>query len=309
MSDDSARFEWNESEYVLYTSLTEAVAALGTDGGNIIVNGTYTHTTFSDTPNRKTVTFLGTGTDSVIALTSDSGPLTLNHGTAVFDDIRVSVEGVGKYIHGNGNLFVYVNKGAVYNVTANSLSTISGCRTVIFNNGLGTLSSMNEVPVSSQYQFIARSEIGGTVSVENENTTENPTFVLQPLDGKIPFVNGEPLTPDADGVYRYTPQEQGASVTIRVEWRTECILSFDLNGGSGSVPSNMPVIEKETVLLPSESDITRVALRFDRMRPMLITEPSTRYTDSMMSGTTFRLRILPKRFCRIRRVPMLWRKF
>ena len=40
----------------------------------------------------------------MIVITSNSAVFTLNKGAAVFDDIRVSVTGSGKYIHGNGSI-------------------------------------------------------------------------------------------------------------------------------------------------------------------------------------------------------------
>lgn len=338
VSDDGASFTWNDANYVPYTSLTDAVAALGSDGGKILVNGTYTHTTFTDKTARSTVTFTGTDDEAVIVITSDSAALTLNKGAAVFDDIRFSVTESGKYIHGNGsirftenfrsnnslyvspafytdterseiylyagnyicvdalgsastlgsaekpshasvyvngatlnrvnggwgwsakpvygNLFVYVNAGNVYSITANSLSTISGKRTVIFNNGLGKLSNGGDVPVAALFDFAVRSEKGGLVEVEDEDTTSVPAFILTPDDGKVPFVDGEALSA-TDGVYRYTPQTKDETVTINVTWRSLCTVRFDLNGGEGTAPTEQNVFVGSELLLPDGSGFSK----------------------------------------------------
>lgn len=344
LSDTNTTVYYNGGKYYAFSDITEAVAALGTDGGKLIVSDTYTHTVFSDVKNRGTLTVIGADKESKIVITEQSdSTFIFNGGKTVFDDIEVYVaSGAGRYIHGGGdttftenfrsnsalylspvysvspqsaemyvyagnyatidangsnatvgspekpghiaihleggsfyrvnggwgwaaknlygNLFVYVNKAFVNNdISYTAGATVTGTKNIIFNNKRYIIGGGTEINVASAFDHVIFSDNGGTVTVENEDTTTTPVFILTPDEGCIPFVNGIQLEPQG-GVYKFTPQEKGK---VYVTWRYPVTVTFDAAGGTGTVPSPINGFSSGTYDLPNNPDISKEGCIFN----------------------------------------------
>ena len=154
-----------------------------------------------------------------------------------------------------GNLFIYVNGSYISGgVTFSDQGTITGKKTVIFNNEMYKRPDGSEISVDPAYDFVVYSKKGGFVSVEDEDTTGNPVFILTPEGSGIPYIGGKPVQM-TDGVYRYAPES--SSEKINVEWRKNYTITFDPNGASGEVPQPITNISGETYQLPDASGLTK----------------------------------------------------
>ena len=154
-----------------------------------------------------------------------------------------------------GNLFIYVNGSHINgSVKFSSQETITGKKTVIFNNGMYLRTDGSEILVDDAYDFTVYADKGGFVSVENEDTTGNPVFILSPEDGRIPYVNGIPAEM-TDGIYSYAPQSEKEKISV--QWRKNYTVIFDANGAEGNVPQPITEISGVTYPLPQAPELEK----------------------------------------------------
>lgn len=152
-----------------------------------------------------------------------------------------------------GNLFYIINGGTFSNKTltvkeSQPFTHASGMKVAIFNNGLGAgfTASNTSVP-----QYLIKSAAGGTVSVDQATlTAAQPSLILSPVGGRLPFVDGAYLPADADGIYRLKLSTPTNTQTIEITWHNSCVLTFDLNGGVGTTPASIIETANKTVSLP-----------------------------------------------------------
>ncbi len=159
-----------------------------------------------------------------------------------------------------GNLFVYINNAFVNtDISYTSSATVTGTKNIIFNNKRYIIGGGTEINVVSAFDHVIFSDNGGTVTVENEDTTTTPVFILTPDEGCIPFVNGTQLEAQ-DGVYKFTPEEKGK---VYVTWRYPVTVTFDAAGGEGTVPAPMNGFSAGTYELPKDPAITKEGCIFN----------------------------------------------
>lgn len=197
------------------------------------------------------------GSNATIGTAEKPGHIALHLEGGTFNRINGGWGWAAKNLY--GNIFIYVNKAYVKNdVSYTPGATISGTRNIIFNNKRYIKGGGVEINVDPAFDHVIFSDNGGLVTVENEDTTETPTFILTPEGENIPFVNGEKIEA-VGGVYKYTPTEKGK---VYVTWRYPVTVSFDANGGTGKVPSAMTEFSAGTYELPKEPDIEKYGCIF-----------------------------------------------
>lgn len=106
LTDGGSTIYYNDKKYYAYDDITKAVSAIGTDGGKLVICGTYSFTEFSDVKNRGALTVTGADKQAKIVISEASNSaFVFNGGKTVFDDIEVYVaSGAGRYIHGGGDI-------------------------------------------------------------------------------------------------------------------------------------------------------------------------------------------------------------
>ena len=178
-------------------------------------------------------------------------------------------------VYGNVNIIV---NGGLYKVKQVTLANITeanfhtGRTTVIFNNGMN-----DGWTVAPGVDYVVNSSIGGKVEIKTQAPFGGvPVFKLIPEGDLIPTVNGNALTANSDGKYLYTPAIPGTSAelvtadnpegtvteTVTVTWVqpvviTECTVSFDLNGGNGTVPQPQTVNVGTSIVLPDGTGLSK----------------------------------------------------
>lgn len=178
-------------------------------------------------------------------------------------------------IYGNVNIIV---NGGLFKIKQVTLANITeanyhtGRTTVIFNNGMN-----DGWTIAAGVDYVVNSSVGGKVEIKTQAPFGGaPVLKLIPTDNLIPTVNGTALTANSDGEYLYTPEipktstalvtadnpEGTVTETVTVTWVqpvviTECNVSFDLNGGTGTVPETQTITVGENVTLPDGTGISR----------------------------------------------------
>lgn len=339
LSDTGDAVEYAGGARVPYLSMTEAVMALGADGGRLVICGACTYSGFTDLFPRGTLTVTGLDENAVMKIGGADVSYTFNGGKTVFDDIRIDVTGGnGVYLHGGGsltltekfrsneklylsptlsrdvesaeitveagefsvldvlgsnaqvgtpekpshvvavlnggtffringgwgwaakpiygNLLIYVNGAKIREQVAYMPgATLSGTKTVVFNNGRYLRDDGAEVQTAQEYDYVVCSDKGGTVTVEDPDA-KVPVFLFEPTPGKVPFVNGLPLAMN-DGVYRYIPEEKkDDTLKLCVGWKTAATVRFDANGGDGAVPEPRTGYAGMQLILPGRDEVT-----------------------------------------------------
>ncbi len=197
------------------------------------------------------------GSNATIGTPEKPGHIALHLEGGTFNKLNGGWGWAAKNLY--GNIFIYVNKAYVNNdVSYTPGAEISGTRNIIFNYGRYIKGGGVEINIDSAFDHIIFSDNGGLVTVEDEDTTKTPTFILAPEGENIPFVNGEKIEA-VDGVYKYTPTEKGK---VYVTWRYPVTVSFDANGGTGNVPSSMTEFSAGTYDLPKKPDIEKYGCIF-----------------------------------------------
>ncbi len=201
---DSVTVSYNSTEYTAYQSLTEAFSALGTDGGNAIVSGTFTptdvtsDTSFAD-PERGEITVTGaTGASTDIIVMNYQ--LIFKY-KIVFDDVKIQTDDY-KYMYGHevtftenfksnykfyfagkngadssgfnnvisGGTFGYVNYLGLHNVKEPAVTTINGGTVHVW--GAGESWSSSDVLDSNLFLIVN----GGTVPSTLDFNSKSPAY-------------------------------------------------------------------------------------------------------------------------------------
>ncbi len=194
--------------------------------------------------------------DSVVPAYSSSFTgdfyVTLNGGTANLTNVGIRSPGASTFL--NGNVTVTVNGGTISgnSIIATNFVEGSGARTLIFNNGTYR-------DLTTDFDYIFNSEAGGTVSLETPATSSAaPVLRITADDSTVGIlVDGSVI---GTGSATFTPTEKKIYV---VTYATiKYTVSFDANGGTGSVPESISAIPGAVITLPAPTGLTRDGFLF-----------------------------------------------
>lgn len=161
----------------------------------------------------------------------------------------------------SGSTVVTVNGGSFSSATPLKYTdrdvkgdeTRTGKHTIIFNND--TYKSTYNL---SKTDYIINANIGGSVTAVNPGTADTaPTFMLKAIGSYDIYADGKLV---GNGECTYTPETDGIH-EIRFEIPTFTV-TFDANGGVGTVPSPVTAIEGSEVDLSATVTLTKDGCTF-----------------------------------------------
>ena len=152
-----------------------------------------------------------------------------------------------------GNIYIIVN-GGNFGSERTLLNTqltkgFEDSKIIVLFNGTGPVTS------TSAADIVINNEKGGNVTLDESTAdTATPVYVLEPEENMIPFVNGEKLEMTG-GKYQITVD--GTETVYNIVWNKRFDVTFDLNGGEGTIPDSISVIAGQTIELPSDEGFAK----------------------------------------------------